>query len=115
MDRRRNKFAIYSPNRTLPNESYLRDWVLLVETQLQLEQWMALPEMDVYTVEQAKTKFRELIGMIKQVGKRDKGMGCKTMNVHATKHVPQDIHNFGPPRCTNTKSNKTHHKRDKKV
>ena len=98
-----------------PDENYIRDWINLLETQLELEQWLKLKELPVVEVERAKTKFRELMGLVKQVGKRAKGMGYKTMNFHGTIHVPEAILNFGVPSNVNTAPNKSHHKRDKKT
>ena len=57
--------------------------------------------------------MRELMALTKAVGKRDRGMGFKTNNFHAAKHVPDDILMFGPPHCVNSKSNEMHHKKDK--
>ncbi len=52
--------------------------------------------------------------MTKTVGKRDKGMGFKTMNFHGILHVPEDILNFGVPCNVDTISNEMHLKRDNK-
>ena len=51
--------------------------------------------------------------LTKNVGKRERGMGFKTKNYHATKHVPDDILLFGPAHVVDTRSNKMHHKPDK--
>jgi len=103
-----------------PNEYYVRDWIMLLETQLQFEQWLKLPEMEVAAVERAQLKVCELMGMIKRVGKREasskgKSMGNNLMNFHGTKHVPEDILYFGVPSNVNTFSDETNHKRDKKT
>lgn len=94
---------------------YLQDWIMNIESSLQFEEWLKSEELDVSVVRRAKTKVKELMQMNFQVGKRTKGMGMKTMNFHGTKHVPQDILNFGVTRHVNTMSNEKHHKRDKKT
>ena len=88
---------------------------MLLETQLQFEAWLKLPELDVYLVERAKTKVKEYMNMSKMVGKREKGMGCRTMNHHGTKHVPDQILDMGVNSNVNTTSNESHHKADKKT
>ena len=52
--------------------------------------------------------------MTKVVGKREKGMGNKTVNFHGWLHVPDDILNFGVPSNVDTQSDEMRHKRDKK-
>ena len=90
------------------------DWIMLLETQIQFEAWLKSPSMRVDTVIRLRTKVRELMYLTKHVGKRVRGMGYKTNNFHATKHVPDDILLFGPAHVVNTKSNEMHHKPDKK-
>lgn len=97
------------------DDRYIRDWIMLLETQLSFEAWMEKPEMEVNDIERAKLKMREVMGMTKQIGKRKEGMGFKTMNYHAAQHVPDDMLAFGVPSNVNTKSNEMHHKRDKKT
>ncbi len=101
-------------NDNFSNQDAISAWIMLLEVQLQFEAWLKKPEMEVDIVFRLKTKVRELMLMIKLIGKRTKGMGYKTNNFHSTKHVPDDILMFGPPHCVNTKSNEMHHKPDKK-
>lgn len=97
------------------DNSFITDWIMLIETQLQFEAWLCLPELQVKSVERAKTKVLELMGMSKQIAKREKGMRFNTMNFHGTKHVPDDLMNFGAHGNVNSRSNEMHHKRDKKT
>ena len=97
------------------NEDLLKDWSLLVETQLQFEEWLKLKSMPVTDVEKAKMKVRELMGIFRQVGKRKVGLGCNTMNFHGTIHAPPAILNYGVPSNINSFANERHHKRDKKT
>ena len=91
----------------------IQDWVLLLETQLQWEAWLSSPELSVYDVRRSKTKVWELMEMEKKIGRREKGMGFRTMNFHACLHVAEDILNFGVPNNVNTRSNEQHHKKSK--
>ena len=97
-----------------PDEQWIQDWLLLLETQLEFEQWLKKPTMSVNTVIRLRTKVREFMELTKTVGKRSKGMGFNTMNFHGILHVPNDILCFGPPHTVNTMSNESHHKPDKK-
>jgi hypothetical protein len=97
----------------LPDQRFITDWIKLLETQLQLEQWLCKEELDVQIVERAKTKLKEYMNMTKQVAKREKGMGAKTQNFHGTLHIPDTILDFGVPNNFNTFHNERHHKRDK--
>ena len=94
-------------------ESDVNDWIMLLELQIQFEAWLKSPSMRVDTVIRLRTKVRELMLFTKNVGKRERGMGYKTNNYHATKHVPDDILLFGPAHVVNTRSNEMHHKPDK--
>ena len=96
------------------NEGFLNDWIMLIETQLQFEAWLSLPELKVASVERARLKVKELMGMSKVIGKRQEGMKYQTFNFHGTEHVPEDILRHGVPSVVNTMSNEMHHKRDKR-
>ena len=96
------------------NHKFIRDWSMLIETQLQFETWLMMPEMQVESVKHAVTKVKEVMGLTKLVGKRDSGAGFNTMNFHATEHVPGDILSFGVPQVVKTFRNESAHKADKK-
>lgn len=108
------KAILESNNDNFQTPEAISSWILLLETLLEFESWLKSSEMSVPVVFRLRTKVRELMTLIKVVGRRDKGMGYKTNNFHATKHVPEDILMFGPPHCVNTKSNEMNHKPDKK-
>ena len=97
-----------------PKKTWVQDWLLLLETQLEFEQWLKLPSMSVQTVDHLRTKVREFMALTKRVGKREKGMGFNTMNFHGILHVPDDIMYYGVPSNVNTMSNERQHKPDKK-
>jgi len=92
---------------------FIKDWMMLFSTCLQWEAWLKQPELRVYDVRRFRTKVKELLGMEKKIGKREKGMGHKTFNFHAALHVADDILNFGVPSHVNTMSNEMHHKPSK--
>jgi hypothetical protein len=52
-----------------PDENWVQDWLLLLETQLEFEQWLKLPVMSVETVHRLRTKVREFMALTKRVGK----------------------------------------------
>jgi hypothetical protein len=97
-----------------PDQNAISAWIMMLELQLQFEAYLKLRTMSVATVNRLCTKVWELMSLIKEVGRREKGMKYKTNNFHSTKHVPDYILIFGPPHCVNTMANEMHHKRDKK-
>lgn len=99
----------------LGHMAYLRDWQVLVETQLQFEAWLRLPKMEVADIERSRVKVCEVMNMTKQIGKRTKGMKCKNGKFHMSKHVPDDCLDLGPPSNVNTSSNESNHKPDKRT
>lgn len=102
-------------NANFPNEGAISSWILFLELHLMFESWLKLHEIDVGVTIRLRTKIREFMEITRVIGRREKGMGYKTNNFHATKHVPDDILMFGPPHCVNTKSDEMHHKPDKKT
>ena len=97
------------------DERWGTNWILLLELQLGMLQWLKLPVIPVREVELYDRKGRELMLLTKKVGRRDEGMHFKTMNFHGLTHVSDDIKNFGVPSNVDTKSDEEHHKDDKKA
>lgn len=89
------------------------DWVLLVDTLLQWEAYLNLPQMKKIHVQRLKTKHRYLLYLIKRIGARKEGMGFKVMKFHAVLHLAMDIIMFGVPMVVDTGSNESHHKTTK--
>jgi hypothetical protein len=94
-------------------DGQIEDWTMLVETLLQWESYLNLVQMKKIHVERLKRKHRYLLFLIKRVGDRKTGMGCKVMKFHAVLHVAEDILMFGVPRVVDTESNESHHKTTK--
>jgi hypothetical protein len=92
---------------------HLLDWVLLIETLIQWEAYLNLPQMDKNHLQRLKKKHRFLLFLLKKVGARKKGMGFKVMKFHAVLHLAQDIEMFGVPMVVDTGSNESHHKTTK--
>ena len=88
----------------------INDWVLLIETLLQWEQWLKSANMERAHVEAARGKHRYIIYLLKNVGRRTKGMGFKVVKVHGIVHMADDILNFGVPLEVDTGSNESGHK-----
>ncbi|MGL5917691.1 MAG: hypothetical protein ACRCYM_00390, partial [Cetobacterium sp.] len=94
-------------------EGHISDWVLLIETLLQWEAYLNLPQMDKTHLQRLKKKHQFLLFLLKKVGAREKGMGFKVMKFHAVLHLAQDIEMFGVPMVVDTGSNESHHKTTK--
>ena len=91
-------------------EEVVSDWIMLLETLLQWESWLKLPEMKRNHVHLAKEKHQYIMYLIKKVARRTKGMGLKKVKFHAISHIARDIQYFGVPREANTEKNEEHHK-----
>ena len=101
-----------------PDEEAVRQWTVLLETQLMYEAWVKSEEMEVSLVKRADTKMREYMNMCKLVMKRDilkEGMGHNTKNHHGQKHLAESILDYGVPENINTFDNERHHKPDKRT
>ena len=94
-------------------DGVLQDWQLLVETLLEWEQWLKSDKLPVKQVKLAQNKNRELMYLIKKVGRRTQGMGLKIIKFHAIIHLADDILNFGVPMEVDTGSNESAHKIEK--
>ena len=75
----------------------LQDWLHVIETLLQWEEWLKEDRMRVKLVENAKEKHRYIMYLIKKVLKRSKGMGFKITKFHSIMHMADDILNFRIP------------------
>jgi len=93
--------------------AFIKDWIMLLESMLQMEAWLKLPEIPVFEVQRFEVKVRELMALEKVIGKRSTGMGFRTFNFHAAVHLSDDILYFGVPNHVNSSSNEMHHKPDK--
>jgi hypothetical protein len=99
--------------KNLRQAGQLSDWVLLIETLIQWEAYLNLPQMEKYHLQRLKKKHQFLLFLLKKVGARHKGMGFKVMKFHAVLHLAQDIEMFGVPMVVDTGSNESHHKTTK--
>ena len=101
-----------------PDEEAVRQWTVLLETQLMYESWVKSDEMETSLVKRADTKMREYMNMCKLVMKRDildEGMGFNTKNHHGQKHLAESILDYGVPENINTFDNERHHRPDKRT
>ena len=95
-------------------KGHILDWLMFIETLLQMEAWLTQRQLPKASVERFGIKIKELMNMAKQIGKRTEKMGFKTFNFHAGVHLAEDIINFGVPIHVNTSANESHHKGDKR-
>ena len=86
------------------------DWAMMVETMLQWEAFLKLPEMKKIHVHALEEKHRFIMYLLKKVARRVKGMGMKFLKFHQIVHLAQDIMNFGVPMMFDTGCNESHHK-----
>ena len=93
----------------------LYDWIMLVETLLQWEQWLKSDQMEKSQVLAAERKHQYIMYLIKKVGKQSKGMGLKLMKFHGIMHMYMDILHFGVPKEVDTETNELGHKATKKA
>ena len=97
-------------NRNFKQRGLLLDWQMLLETLLQWECFLKLPEMKRRHVSKLKNKHRYLMFLIKKVLNQNKGMGLKIMKFHGILHIADDILWFGVPSAVDTSPNESHHK-----
>ena len=98
-----------------PHETYIKDWILLLEFLLMWEIWLKSDEMQVEHVKRARKKHRYIMYLFRFVAKRAKGMGMKVSKFHAIVHMADDILNFGVPMEFDTGANESGHKATKKA
>jgi hypothetical protein len=91
-------------------EDQLDDWILLIETLLEWEEWMKSPKLMKKHVRAARQKHRYIMYLIKKVANRTVGMGLKLTKFHCIVHIADDILNFGVPMEVDTGSNESGHK-----
>jgi hypothetical protein len=88
----------------------MTDWVMMLETMLEWEEWLKSDEMKKVHVMRSKQKHRYIMYLIKKVMSRTKGMGLKIAKFHCIMHLADDIMNFGVPMEVDTGSNESGHK-----
>jgi len=49
--------------------AFIKDWIMLLESMLQMEAWLKLPEIPVFEVQRFEMKVHELIALEKVIGK----------------------------------------------
>ena len=96
-------------------EDRLDNWILLIETLLEWEEWMKSPKLMKKHVRAARQKHRYVMYLIKKVANRTIGMGLKITKFHAIVHIADDILNFGVPMEVDTGSNESGHKPTKRA
>ena len=106
----------WGPNQdNFASKDEVRDWSKCLEMLLMFEHWLNMDQLKASSVERATIKVKEMMSMVRKVGKRNKGMGDKRGVFHGVIHLPNMILNFGVPKVFNTQHNKKDHKLDKKT
>ena len=107
------KMLMSAKKKNFRQVGHLLDWVLLLETLIQWEAYLNLPQLEKTHLTRLKKKHQFLLFLLKKVGARKKGMGFKVMKFHAVLHLAQDVEMFGVPMVVDTGSNESHHKTTK--
>ena len=93
----------------------IKDWSLLLETQMKVERWIDKGEHEIRLMKRANTKLREVMQLTKKVGKRQGKMGFKNLQFHGFTHAVDAALKYGCFGNVNVKANESHHRRDKKT
>ena len=80
----------------------ISDWVLLVETLLQREACLTLPQMEIKHVKRLARKHCYLLYLLKKVANRQEGMVFKVVEFHAVLHLAKDTLMYGVPMNVDT-------------
>jgi hypothetical protein len=107
--------AIARNRRPFKEDSFVDDWIMLLETLLQWESWLRKDVMEKKHVRALMEKNRRLMYLIRKVGKKTSGMGLKTVKFHGITHIAQCILDFGVPTLYDTSQPESHHKPSKKA
>lgn len=88
----------------------IADWIMVLETVLQWEQWLKKPKLKVSLLDRAERKHKYLMYLIRKVAARTKGMGLKLIKFHYILHFIDDIKNHGTPAGLCTGKDEERHK-----
>ena len=88
----------------------LANWREVVELCLEWERFLMLDRMDKFVLMRLQKKHPYLMYLIKNVLKRETGMGMNVQKFHSILHIVTDILLFGVASCYDTTSNESHHK-----
>lgn len=84
-------------NQFADDNDHVQDWIWLIETLLQWEEWLKSDVMAISDVQSASHKHRYIMYKLRKVANRTTGMGLKIVKYHAIIHMADDIMNFGVP------------------
>jgi len=93
--------------------AFIKDSIMLLESMLQMEAWLKLPEIPAFEVQRFEVMMHELMALEKVIGKRSTGMGFRTFDFHAAVHLSDNMLYHSVPDHVNSSSNEMHHKPDK--
>ena len=105
--------ALLQKRKRWRDRALMKDWIVLIETMLQWEQWLKSKKMKKSHVEAAENKHRYIMYLVKKIGNRVEGMGLKLMKFHGILHIAKDILINGVPLEVDTGSNESGHKKSK--
>ena len=94
-------------------KSTITDWIMLLETLLQWNEWLNSTTMPMKDVIRCPKKHRYIMQLIKKISHREVGMGLKTTKFHCILHMVEDMVAYGVPLEVDTSFNEMHHKPSK--
>ena len=86
----------------LGNKAHITDWINLLSSLLQWQEWLKQEEIPVHIVSKSTKSVKWLMQMMKSVAPREEGMGYNTIKFHLPLHLADDILNHGVPQNVNS-------------
>jgi len=102
-------------NTHFQNPQIINNWIMLLETSLQQNEWLQNAEMPHKDAECCPQKFQTILHLMKRISGRTRGMGLKTTKFHCILHMPKDMMAYGIPMGVDAQHNEMHHKPSKKA
>jgi hypothetical protein len=94
--------ARYRSESGLGNKAHITDWINLLSSLLQWQEWLKQEEIPVHIVSKSTESVKWLMQMMKSVAPREEGMGYNTIKFHLPLHLADDILNHGVPQNVNS-------------
>lgn len=92
------------------NSNHRSDWILLIESYLEMEQWLKSEEIPRKEVNRLPCTVRWLMRQTKFIAPRNAGMNHRTVKFHFLLHLSSDILDFGVLRNTDSSACESNHK-----
>ena len=84
------------------NEAHITDWITLLSSLLQWQEWLKQEEIEVRLVKKSTKAIKWLMSLMKTVAPREHGMRHNTIKFHLPLHLADDILDHGVPQNVNS-------------